>query len=81
MKSVESEGKILFEYDDKKRLKTVRLNNVSPNDMSIITPFISALLNTLIKLDRTSKRLSIVLIALTAMLVVLTVLQSISVLG
>ena len=81
MKSVESEGKILFEYDDKKRLKTVRLNNVSPNDMSIITPFISALLNTLIKLDRTSKRLSIVLIALTAMLVVLTVIQSISVLG
>jgi len=81
MKSVESEGKILFEYDDKKRLKTVRLNNVSPNDMSIITPFISALLNTLINLDRTSKRLSIVLIALTAMLVVLTVIQSISVLG
>jgi len=33
MKSVESEGKILFEYDDKKRLKTVRLNNVSPNEM------------------------------------------------
>ena len=81
MKSVESEGKILFEYDDKKRLKTVRLNNVSPNDMSIITPFISALLNTLINLDRTSKRLSIVLIALTAMLVVLTVIQSISVFG
>jgi hypothetical protein len=81
MKSVESEGKILFEYDDKKRLKTVRLNNVSPNDMSIITPFISGLLNTLIELNRTSKRLSIVLIALTAMLVVLTVLQSISVLG
>ena len=81
MKSVESEGKILFEYDDKKRLKTVRLNNVSPNDMSIITPFISALLNTLINLDRTSKRLSIVLIALTVMLVVLTVIQSISVLG
>jgi len=49
--------------------------------MSIITPFISALLNTLISLDRTSKRLSIVLIVLTAMLVVLTVLQSISVLG
>jgi len=81
MKSIESEGKILFEYDDKKRLKTVRLNNVSPNDMSIITPFISALLNTLINLDRTSKKLSIVLIALTAMLVVLTVIQSISVLG
>ena len=81
MKSVESEGEILFEYDDKKRLKTVRLNSVSPNDMSIITPFISALLNTLINLDRTSKRLSIVLIALTVMLVVLTVIQSISVLG
>jgi len=81
MKSVESEGKILFEYDDKKRLKTVRLNNVPPNDMSIITPFISALLNTIIELNRTSKRLSIVLIVLTAMLVVLTVIQSISVLG
>jgi hypothetical protein len=81
MKSVESEGKILYEYDDKKRLKTVRLNNVSPNDMSIITPFISALLNTLIELNRTSKRLSIVLIVLTAMLTVLTMLQSISVLG
>jgi len=81
MKSVESEGKILFEYDDKKRLKTVRLNNVSPNDMSIITPFISALLNTLIELNRTSKRLSTVLIVLTAMLTVLTMLQSISVLG
>jgi hypothetical protein len=81
MKSVESKGEISFEYDDKKRLKTVRLNNVSPNDMSIITPFVSALLNTLIKLDRTSKRLSIVLIVLTATLVVLTVLQSISVLG
>ena len=81
MKSVESEGKILFEYDDRKRLKTVRLNNVSPNDMSIITPFISALLNTLIELNRTSKRLSTVLIVLTAMLTVLTMLQSISVLG
>ena len=81
MKSVESEGKILFEYDDKKRLKTVRLNNVPPNDMSIITPFISALLNTIIELNRTSKRLSTVLIVLTAMLTVLTMLQSISVLG
>jgi len=81
MKSVESEGRILFEYDDRKRLKTVRLNNVSPNDMSIITPFISGLLNTLIELNRTSKRLSTVLIVLTAMLTVLTMLQSISVLG
>ena len=81
MKSVESEGEILFEYDDKRRLKTVRLNNVSPNDMSIITPFISALLNTLIELNRTSKRLSTVLIVLTGMLTVLAVLQSISVLG
>jgi hypothetical protein len=81
MKSVESEGKILFEYDDKKRLKTVRLSNLSPNDTSIITPFISGLLNTLIELNRTSKRLSTVLIVLTAMLTVLTMLQSISVLG
>ncbi len=81
MKSVESKGEISFEWDDKKRLKTVTLNNVSPNDMGIITPFVSDLLNTLIKLDRTSKRLSIVLIVLTAALVVLTVVQSISVLG
>jgi len=81
MKSVKSEGEILFEYDDKKRLKTVILHDVSPNDMSIITPFISALLNTLIELNRTSKRLSIVLIVLTAMLMALAVLQFISVLG
>lgn len=81
MKSTESEGNVSFEYDDKKRLKTVRLNNVSPNDMSIITPFIADLVTTLTEFNRTSKRLSIVLIVLTVILTALAVLQFISVLG
>jgi len=81
MKSTESEGKVSFEYDDKKHLKTVRLNNVSPNDIGIVTPFIAALLNTLTEFNRTSKRLSIVLIVLTVILTALAVLQFISVLG
>jgi hypothetical protein len=42
MKIGESEGEVSFGYDDEKHLETVRLDNVSPNDMSIITPFISA---------------------------------------
>ena len=51
MKSAESKGEISFEWDDKKRLKTVILNNVSPNDMGIITPFVSNFINVFSKAD------------------------------